>query len=212
MSRVPYTIEQLKKLGLVEKDGVYVPVKSLVVKNPKKIEPNPQKTVDGDYEEKLVKSIGMGLYGADLIPAMDLNKLHNALNPEKSANKKVLNATKTEVDGIIFDSKLEAYMYTLLRGAGMTFEMQKEFVLQKAFRYNGEAVRAIKSYVDFYLPNRNVLIDCKGYANDVAPMKFKMLKSYLKHIEDRQPTIEMPKNKQECDLLLNRLMYNFYEP
>lgn len=39
MSRVPYTIEQLKKLGLVEKDGVYVPVKSLVVKKVEKIEP-----------------------------------------------------------------------------------------------------------------------------------------------------------------------------
>lgn len=34
-----WSVDDLRKKGLVEKDGVYVPVKSLVVKNPKKIEP-----------------------------------------------------------------------------------------------------------------------------------------------------------------------------
>ena len=37
MSRVPYTAEQLKKLGLVEKDGVYVTVSSLVAKKVDKL-------------------------------------------------------------------------------------------------------------------------------------------------------------------------------
>jgi Holliday junction resolvase RusA-like endonuclease len=37
MSRVPYTIEQLKKMGLVEKDGQYVQVKSLVAKKVEKL-------------------------------------------------------------------------------------------------------------------------------------------------------------------------------
>jgi Holliday junction resolvase RusA-like endonuclease len=52
MSRVQYSVEQLKKLGLVEKDGVYVPVKSLVAKKVEKIEANNMVTIKqvvGEY-------------------------------------------------------------------------------------------------------------------------------------------------------------------
>lgn len=127
---------------------------------------------------------------------------------EPSANRKIQNATKSVVDGVKFDSNLEKYMYGLLQGAGVTFDFQKEYELQPGFRYRGEAVRAIKKIVDFWLPEHNMIVDTKGFANDVAPMKHKMLKSVLKHLQDSEPVIELPATKKECDLLLNKILYD----
>lgn len=123
-------------------------------------------------------------------------------------NQKVRNATKTIIDGITFDSILESYMYTLLRGSGLTFERQKVYVLQEKFRYGKVAIRAIKVVVDFHLPEKNTIIDSKGWANDESPIKYKMLKWHFYQLDpDSLPRIEMPKDKKECDLLLNRLLY-----
>jgi hypothetical protein len=123
-----------------------------------------------------------------------------------TGNKKIKNATKIEVDGVNFDSKLEKYMYDLLRGAGIDFEFQKVYQLQEPFKYDGAHVRAINKIVDFYLPGKNMIIDTKGYSNDVSPMKHKMLKHVLKNNGLEMP-IEMPKNKKECDVLLNKLLF-----
>jgi|GEM_PF-314309 len=142
----------------------------------------------------------------------------NALYPDgrvepvlPKANRKIKNAVKSEVDGVKFDSNLEKYMYGLLKGAGITFEFQVEYLLQEKFRYGKEAIRAITLTVDFWLPTRNMIIDTKGYANDRAPMKYKMLKWYLfqevKRAGGDLPIIETPSNKKECDLLLNKILY-----
>jgi len=158
-----WTAEDLKKKGLVQKDGgSFVPVKTLVQKGSvKKIEPN----------------------------------------------AKIMNATKIEAYGILFDSKLEQYMYALLHNSGIKFEHQKEYILQKPFKYNGASIRAIKIIIDFYLPVSNILIDTKGWQTYDGKIKHKMLKSHLKHIEDCQPIIELPSNKGECNALVNRILY-----
>jgi hypothetical protein len=179
MSRVPYTIEQLKKLGLVEKNGVYVPVKSLVVK-------------------KVDKII------IDLNPTMVKDFKSIAISEPKGKMKA---AIKTEIDGITFASRLEGYMYTLLRGSGLKFEMQKEYVLQIGFKYNSDTVRPIKIIVDFQIPSKNILIDTKGFQFRDGTIKYKMLKWYFYKL-NHYPTIEMPKDKKECDTLLNRLLYD----
>ncbi len=130
--------------------------------------------------------------------------------PDQKPNAKVKNAVKSEVNGVKFDSNLEKYMYGLLKGAGITFDFQVVYVLQEKFRYNGEAVRAITLTVDFVLHSRNMIIDTKGYANDIAPLKYKMLKNYFvegRYGESWLPVIELPSTKKECDLLLNRILY-----
>lgn len=157
---------------------------------------------------------GMVLTGNNLVKSeklLDKNpkKIGNLL----PGNAKVKNTTKVQADGLVFDSKLEYFMYGLLKGAGIEFEFQKVYLLQERFRYGSEAIRAITSRVDFYLPGRNMIIDTKGYANDVAPLKYKMLKALLvNHFENDYievlPKIEMPKNKKECQLLLNRLLFD----
>lgn len=123
-------------------------------------------------------------------------------------NAKIKGAKKTEVDGITFASKLESYMYSLLRGAGIRFAFQKEYVLQEKFRYNGEAVREIKIIVDFELIDYNMIIDSKGWQLADGKIKYKLLKFHLSRMPGEHPRIEMPATKEECDVLLNRILYS----
>lgn len=172
------------KKGYVEKDGKLVRASSLVVKKPEK------------FEHCLI-------YQDEHI-RIEL--------PPKEANRKIKNATKVEADGVKFDSRLEKTMYDLLKGAGIEFEFQKVYTLQEKFRYGTEAIRAITCRVDFYIPSKTLLIDSKGYSNDVSPLKYKMLKKLLyDHFEagyyNLLPKIEMPRTKKECELLLNRILY-----
>lgn len=186
---VPYTPEQLKKLGLVEKDGsgVYVPIKSLVAEKVIKIKLPP------DYMS--IKNVG-------------ILKSDGTSEPVIKPNAKIKNATKvTNEQGIKFDSYVERYMYDLLTGAGIHFEFQKTYWLMQNFKYRGETVRGIKIIMDFWLPTRNIFIDTKGWQTYDGKLKHKMLKSYLTHIEDNQPEILMPATKKDCDLLLNQLLY-----
>lgn len=123
-------------------------------------------------------------------------------------NKKIRNAVKSEVDGIKFDSNLEKHMYGLLNGAGVTFMFQYEYLLQEKFKYGTENIRAITLTVDFFLPTKIMIIDTKGYMNDVAPLKYKMLKKHLIDVDPYfLPRIELPSTQKECDLLLNNILF-----
>jgi len=177
-----WTADDLKKKGRVEVDGKYVPVKSLVPKGRvEKLPPLNVQRVQGF-------------------------KPNDEANPVE--NKKVRNATKSINDeGIKFDSAIERYMYERLKASKIDFQFKVEYLLQEKFRYNGEAVRAIKLTVDFFLPGYNKIIDTKGWANDVAPLKMKLLKWHL-YRKDFSPTIELPATKKECDELINRLLYD----
>lgn len=91
-------------------------------------------------------------------------------------------AKKTTVDGITFDSKKEALRYEELRmleKAGMISDlrMQVPFELVPSFRYNGQAIRAVKYIADFvYLDGgRTIVEDVKGYKTDVYAIKKKLL-------------------------------------
>lgn len=122
-------------------------------------------------------------------------------------NQKVKNATKVEVDGVKFDSKLEQTMYDLLTAAGIEFEFQKEIVIQPKFKYGGATIRSIKIVVDFFLTKRNKIIDTKGWPTDISKLKYKLLK-YFFFSKDQQPEIFMPSAKSECIYLINKLLYD----
>lgn len=129
-------------------------------------------------------------------------------------NKKVMGAVKQEQGGIAFASKLELYAYNLLKATGIKFEFQYTIEIQKTFKYRGETIRSIKSIVDFYLPEQNIIIDTKGFATDVSKLKFKKLKFVL--FSDPSimgmPEIILPKNKEEVELLVNRILYDEKRP
>lgn len=148
-------------------------------------------------------------------------------------NKKIMGATKTVVDGIKFDSKLEAFFYSRLKMFKVEFEMQKVYELQPKFRFHDENIRAIEMVVDFYLPKYNVIIDTKGWQTADNKIKVKMLKHHLNNrvdslirgrvvsktfdsvtlapldpvekMSDLVPAIFLPKNQKECDNILIKL-------
>lgn len=159
-------------------------------------------------DKNLIKVKGVFIDASTQVAKGKVVKLPLIGSDEKpKPNAKIKNATKSVVDGIAFDSNLEKHMYDLLKGAGVAFEFQKVFVLQDKFKYGTENVRAITKIVDFYLSTRNMVIDTKGYNNDVSPLKHKMLKWALKTNYGIEPKIEMPSTKKECELLLNRLLF-----
>lgn len=124
-----------------------------------------------------------------------------------AANNKVRNATKVEKYGIKFDSKLELYMYELLKVEGWPFEFKRKYELQPGFRYRGEWVMPITLTVDFFMPAHNIIVDTKGYANDSSPLKYKGLKRQLLEMSGghSQPRIEMPSSQKRCRELIEKI-------
>lgn len=100
--------------------------------------------------------------------------------------KNKFNASKTEVDGIKFDSKAEAEYYAnlkMLERAGVIHDLklQPRFLLQDGFTYNGHKERKIEYIADFeYMLNGDrVVVDVKGLRTQVYRIKRKMfLKKY----------------------------------
>ena len=130
------------------------------------------------------------------------------------ANKKVRNATTKVYKGIKFRSKLELFTYMKLEDAGIKAFYEKEkFILMKGFRYeqqsiepsnkkatkgeyinNTDKVRDITYTPDFVDPNGKWIIEVKGFANDVFPLKWKMFKKHLMQLEN-PPVLYLPKNQ-----------------
>lgn len=140
----------------------------------------------------------------------------------KPKNKKVRNATSKVYKGIKFRSKLELFTYMKLEDAGIKSLYEKnKYILQEGFRYEAECyephktkgyvdntakVRDITYTPDFVDPNGKWIIEVKGYANDVFPIKWKMFKNYLMQLED-PPVLYLPKNQgqvlQTIELIKN---------
>lgn len=132
-------------------------------------------------------------------------------NPEaklghSSVNRKIKNARKvTDEKGRTFDSKLEHYFASQLDKHNIPYEWQRKFVLQEKFRYRSEAVREMTLTIDFFLPTFDMLVDTKGFFNDTAPIKHKLLKRKLL-TEGKPYEIRLPKNRKECDALVVELL------
>lgn len=116
---------------------------------------------------------------------------------KQTSSKPKYGSKKTEIDGIKFDSKLEAFMYTQLRDKRIRLELQKKYELQGKFKYNSESIRAITYTVDFYLPDYDICIDTKGIATQQGLMRIKMLKRYF-FDNGLNRKILLPKNQKEC--------------
>lgn len=124
---------------------------------------------------------------------------------QPTGNRKVKNATKSECDGVVFDSRLERHMHDALTAHGIVFEFQKKYTLQESFRYNGETVRAITYTVDFYLPDHDIAVDTKGISTQQGQLRIKMLKRLFADL-GRSTAIELPRTPAECNALTARLL------
>lgn len=95
-------------------------------------------------------------------------------------------AKKVIVDGIKFDSKMEADFYLELKlaqkqGKIIKFELQPRFELQPKFQKNGKTIRKIEYVADFIVYfledniEKKVIYDVKGFSEDkVFLLKKKM--------------------------------------
>ena len=99
---------------------------------------------------------------------------------------------KTTIDGILFDSKREGNYYTklkLMQKAGLIWnlELQKKYILQASFTFNGKKIREISYYADFVYEDKDGLhvVDTKGYRTDTYKLKKKLfIKKYGIDIEE----------------------------
>ena len=136
------------------------------------------------------------------------------LRRKKTANKKVRNAVSKVYKGIKFRSKLELFTYKKLEEAGIkSLYEERKFVLMEGFRFeqdsiepsnkratkgeyinNADKVRDITYTPDFVDPNGKWIIEVKGFANDVFPLKWKLFKKHLQQIGN-PPILYLPKNQ-----------------
>ncbi len=94
---------------------------------------------------------------------------------------------KTNVDGVIFDSKKEANRYTRLKlllqsGVITDLECQVEFILQPDYEINGKKVQSLKYIADFVYTKdgKMVVEDVKGNKTDVYKIKKKIFEYIYK--------------------------------
>ena len=131
----------------------------------------------------------------------------------RNSRKKVRNAKSKEVDGIKFRSLLEAHCYRQLRDAGIPANYEKKkYVLMEGFHYSNESyedngktgyqdkqkykVRDITYTHDFVDPQGRWIIECKGFANERFPLKWKMFKKLLMESPD-PPVLFVPRNQKQ---------------
>lgn len=115
-------------------------------------------------------------------------------------NKKIKNATKVEIDGIKFRSKLEAFTYKKLKEANIDaeYEMHRYELLPK-FKYLDENIRAITYLPDFV--GNGFVIECKGFANDAWANREKLFKYYLSKYEPNTKFYLVKNQKQVIELI-----------
>jgi hypothetical protein len=102
----------------------------------------------------------------------------------KKAGKKNVQAIKSTLDGIKFDSNLEKFCYTELKSDNLHEKLKyegKTFVIIEGFEFQGKKYQSVKITPDFVDEDKKVIIECKGYMrqNALFPMRWKIMKKYF---------------------------------
>lgn len=130
-------------------------------------------------------------------------------------NKKILNATPLEFDGISFKSKLERTVYQTLKEHGFPVQYEPcKFIIWEGFKpvvpfYNKDRkTRLLKletkkiisiSYTPDFLFNYNdhlVIIEAKGMENDCFYLKKKMFRKWLEEHHPKSVFFEVYTKRQ----------------
>jgi len=115
----------------------------------------------------------------------------------KSKNAKIRNATPLEYDGIPFKSKLEVYTYQQLTKFKIEANYEPiKFTIIEPFQYDEEKVRAMTYTPDFV--GDDFVIECKGWANDAFPLRWKTFKYFL-YMNKIHYKLYLLRNKKEVD-------------
>lgn len=142
----------------------------------------------------------------------------------KKKLNKIRNATPLTVDGINFKSKLEVYCYNKLNEAGLEFQYEEhKFVVIPKFDFPNKAVEVIKkkgektfdeayplvraiSYTpDFVNLDQGWIIECKGYANESFPLRWKLFKKYI-YDNGLNYNLYVPRNRKQVDKTIELIL------
>lgn len=95
-------------------------------------------------------------------------------------------SSKTEnrtYDNIVFDSEIEMkfykeYLLPLYQsGEIVSYELQKEYILQPKFKHQNQIIQPIKYVADFFMvfkDGHEEIVDTKGFPDSIAKLKRKM--------------------------------------
>lgn len=123
-------------------------------------------------------------------------------------NKKVRNATPLEYNGLKFKSKLEVFCFKQLVENNIkasyedhTFSLMEKYIF-KGYEYperRTKIVQPITYTPDFVIDrdNMTIIIECKGFRNDIFPVKWKLFKSVLNNIPNKTFYLFLPKNQKQ---------------
>jgi len=115
----------------------------------------------------------------------------------KSTNKKVKNALPLTYNDIRFKSKLEVYAYKALKENNLEANYEPvRFTIIEPFQYKDEKVRAMTYTPDFV--GDDFVIECKGFANDAFPLRWKIFKHFL-FLTNSNYDLYLLRNKKEID-------------
>ena len=117
--------------------------------------------------------------------------------------------TVISCDGIEFKSKLEKYCYLKLKENGLsaTYEGTTFQILPPiVFEYNDKKSKSIRpmSYTPDFIGD-NFIIECKGFANESFPLRWKMFKHYLFN-NDLKYYLFMPRKQKEVDSVIIEIL------
>lgn len=103
---------------------------------------------------------------------------------KKNKGKKHVNANKLSIDGLNFDSNLEAFAYKELKANGLYGEGKliyegKQFEIIEAFEFDGKKYQNIKITPDFVDLDNKIILEIKGRPNEAFPMRWKLMKRYF---------------------------------
>ena len=108
-------------------------------------------------------------------------RMEEIADEENLEKKSKYSSTKTNVDGIGFDSKKEAEFYAELKlrekaGEITHLRLQPRYLLQEAFKHEGKQYREMEYVADFeYIENgETVVVDVKGFRTAVYMIKRKL--------------------------------------
>ena len=132
--------------------------------------------------------------------------------------------TKISYDGINFSSGLERYTYMALKKAKLFEQYEGEtFVIVEGFEFtdqvyerqsNGKGeytargrkkILPIKYTPDF--TGRDYIIECKGFANESFPMRWKLFKKWVTE-NNIGKTLYKPQNQKEVDRTIQLILEN----
>lgn len=117
--------------------------------------------------------------------------------------------TKIVYDGIEFKSRLEVYCYKKLKENGLeaNYEIISFEILPPIyFEYNDKKTKTIRSMS--YTPDfvgDNFIIECKGFASESFPLRWKVFKHYL-HNNNMKYYLFMPRKQSDVDKTIKEIL------